>query len=394
MLTRAARALVLFVFASALFGQGAAVFPSYPAGSEPECNAAGRGSVILSLGGTGQPDLLKICARNGLGRLAWTVTGRQNTNTFTRTRFVGGCPLFPDNSVWNSRADALSVDPGSAAIIATYKAAPVGVDTSMALNLADDKTPAAPVSLDSPESDHGFYPLTPDMKVEGYSFPNGRPVSGGPFAGDAHLLALRTDECKLYEIYRLRDKAPPYHAESGAIYDLLSNDLRKDGWTSADAAGLPIWPGVLTYAELFGADEIRHMIRFTVRNTRNTYVWPARHYASHDGSPALPPMGSRWRLRADFDAAACRAGAHVGEAFPPEIARLVRALKTYGMILADNGMSILLTSDSDPRWGDPRAPDSPVARVNQWTHCIAGKDFEVVNGADLMTGPQSAATSR
>jgi hypothetical protein len=287
---------------------------------------------------------------------------------------VAGCPLFPDNNVWNSRADGLPVDASSAAVINTFSTARVGLTPGYFLNIADSSTPAGAVTFESVESDGGKYPIAPDMQAEGYGLGASFPVSKGPYENDGHLLVLQKDECKLYEIFLM-----------------MNNNLRPDGWTSADAAGLPIWAGVLTYEELFSGEEIRHMVRFTVNRTQNTFVWPARHYASRSSDPALPPMGSRWRLKSSFDETTCRANDHAGEAFPPEIQRLIRALKGYGMILSDNGISILITTDADQRWGEPFDEKSATWKMNEWAHCITGRDFEVVNASSLMVDPNSAA---
>ena len=369
--------------------------PTYPAGTEPLCDAATRSSVIITLGGTGQPDLVLTCARDGAGRYAWVGVGQQNTNTFVNSRNVGGCPLFPDDNVWNSRADSLLVDPGSDAIISTFAANRLGTAPSMAINLATSSTPAFHVSFGgNPQSDGGSYPITGGMQMEGYGFNASFPVSGGPYNGDAHLLVIQTDQCKLYEIYALGSATSPYIGGSGAIFDLMANDLRPDGWTSSDAAGLPIWPGILRYGEVYGSGEIQHMIRFTVNSTRDTYIWPARHYASHNDSASVPPMGSRWRLKATFNEATCAADEHVGGTFPPEVQRIIRALKRYGMILADNGLPILITTDSDPRWGDPNSSSSQNWIFNGWTHCIRGSDFEVVDTSTMMANPNSSAVAK
>jgi hypothetical protein len=394
------RTVTVFLLCIGAYGQTAGScicagsIPSYPAGSEPACNAATRASVIISLGDTGQPDLLKACVRDGLNRFLWAPAGQQNANSFTNVRSAGGCPIFPDNNVWNSRADKLPRDASSAAIIETYATNRVGIDSSHSINFADASTPTFPVTFSSPESDGGLYPIDVNMLVEGYGFNQSFPVSSGPYKTDAHLLVIRTDTCKLYEIFSLRSAGPPYTGGSGAIYDLTANDLRQDGWTSADAAGLPIWAGVLTYDELFGPDEINHMVRFTVDRTRNTYVWPARHYASRNSNAAFPPMGSRWRLKESFDETTCRNNEHTGQAFPPEIQKLIRALKKHGMILSDNGRAILITSNADQRWGDPASESSAIYSINGWTHCITGADFEVVNSSSIMIHPNSAAVAR
>jgi hypothetical protein len=375
-------------------GPGLGAVLVQPGGRRPVCDASRRGGLIVEVGAAGQPDLLKVCLKDGAGRFSWIGASRQNPNTFVNARKAGGCPVFPDNNVWNTKIDGLPVAAESARIIGTYGAAKLGTVPAFTLNLSDADTPTYPVAFDSPESDGGKYPITPNMQVEGYSGKGSLLVSGGPYQSDSHLLVLRKDQCKLYEIYAIGSNAPPYKAGSGAIFDLTGNDLRPDGWTSSDAAGLPIWPGVLTYAELYGEGEIRHMLRFTVNRTRNTYVWPARHYASRSGDPALPPMGSRWRLKASFDEKTCRAAEHAGQPFPPEMQRLIRALKHYGMILADNGLPIKISTDADRRWGDPESPTSANWVVNGWCHCISGQNFEVVNAQAMMTNANSAEAAQ
>jgi len=368
---------------------------SYEAGNEPLCDGRTRGQTVVILGGTGQSDLLETCLRNAAGNFAWVSAGQQNTNTFVNSRMAGNCPIFPDNNVWNTPIDSLQVDPESAGIIATYALSRVGTTPEFSLNLASSVTPAFRVTFGaSDQSDGGSYPIAPNMLVEGYQFNGSFPVSSGPYNGDAHLLVVQTNECKLYEIFGLASAAPPYNAGSGAVFDLLQNDLRPDGYTSADAAGLPIWPGVLTYAEVYGSSEIQHMVRFTVNATRDTYIWPARHYASHNDSTSVPPMGSRWRLKAAFNDSTCVANDNTGQAFPPEAQRIIRALKKYGMILADNGSPILITADTDPRWGDPNAPASATYRLNGWMHCIRGSDFEVVDTSTLVQNPNSAVVAK
>ena len=369
--------------------------PTYQAGTQPPCDATTRSSVIITLGGTGQPDLVMTCARDGAGRYAWVGVGQQNTNTFVNSRNVGGCPVFPDDNVWNSTVDSLPVDAGSAAIVGTFAANRLGTAPSMAINLATSSTPAFRISFNANTvSDGGLYPITGGMQVEGYGFNASFPVSGGPYSSDAHLLVVQTDQCKLYEIFAIGSATAPYSAYSGAIFDLMADDLRPDGWTSADAAGLPIWPGILTYGEVYGSGEIRHMVRFTVSPTQAGYIWPARHYASNNGSASLPPMGSRWRLKATFNEGTCAADEHAGGTFPPEVQRIIRALKHYGMIVSDNGLPILITTDSDPRWGDPNSSSSPNWILNGWTHCIRGSDFEVVDTSTMMVNPNSAAVAK
>jgi hypothetical protein len=358
----------------------------------PACDASRRGVIAVELNEDGRPDGFKVCLRDGAGRFAWIAASQQNSATFIHSPKVGGCPVFPDNNVWNSHVDDLPLMPDSAGIIGTYGTAKLGLVPAFSLNIADGRTPVQTLKIDSGESDFQPFPLTPEMRVEGYDGRNSLTVAGGPYKTDAHVLVLRKDDCKLFEIYGLRSNAIPYHAESVAIFDLLRNDMRPDGWTSADAAGLPIWPGVLTYAELYGQGEIHHMLRFTVDKTRNSFVWPARHYASRSGEHVLPPMGSRWRLKRSFDERVCRENELSGQAFPPEMSRLLRALKHHGMILADNGLAVKISTDADARWGNPYAPDSATWKMNGWSHCVTGLDFEVVNAQPLIVNTNSAAT--
>jgi len=387
---RASTAVLLFWLATPQSGHGPGGVATYNAGSEPACDQSRRGSMIVVLGGTGYPDQLEVCLRDGAGKFLWASASQLNRNSFAHTRTVGGCPVFPDNNVWNSTVDKLPVSPESAAIMRTYAASRLGTVSEFTLNLANSKTPAGPIQFEaSPESDQGRYPVTGSMKMQGPKREN--PVSGAPYKGsDSHLLVLETDTCKLYEIFDLKSGAPPYRAGSGAIYDLTANNLRPSGWTSADAAGLPIWPGVLTYGELYGGGDIRHVIRFTVEHTRASFVWPARHFASRSGDAALPPMGSRWRLRAAADENVCHAGDNNGKPYPPEMHRLIHALKHYGMMLADNGLGIRIATDTDGRWGDPNSPSSPEWVLNGWTHCLTGNDFEVVDASLLMVNADSA----
>jgi len=387
--------LVLSAFWALAAQQSGPALPLVQPGAPlPVCGASRRGSTIVEVGGAGRPDLLKACLQDGAGRFAWVNASQQNPNTFVNSPKAAGCPVFPDNNVWNTGIDGLPVANDSKNIIHSYATSKLGLVPAFTLNVADATTPAEKIAFSSVESDGGKYPITREMQVEGYNGKNPFPVSKGPYPTDAHLLVLRKDECKLYEIFGLESKTPPFKAGSGAIYDLTANNLREDGWTSADAAGLPIWPGVLTYAEMYGQEEIHHMLRFTVNKTRNTYIWPARHYASHAADPTLPPMGSRWRLQASFDETTCRASESAGQPFPPEMRRLIRALKHYGMIVADNGLPIKISTDADPRWGDPSSPTSATWVMNGWSHCISGQDFEVVDAQPLMKNANSAEAVR
>jgi hypothetical protein len=192
-----------------------------------------------------------------------------------------------------------------------------------------------PVSFDyDDESDHGSYPIPPNAPIEG----------GSNADGDRHVLVVDVDAWKLYELY---DAHPvgggaSWHAGSGAIFDLSSNALRPAGWTSADAAGLPIFPGLVRYDEAAEQHAINHALRFTCPRTRKAYVAPARHYASSDTSSALPPMGMRVRLKASYDTTA----------FTPTVRAILRSMMRYGMLVADNGSGWFVSGAPDPRWSD------------------------------------------
>ena len=209
------------------------------------------------------------------------------------------------------------------------------------------------------ESDPGPYPI-----------PNNPPIEGDPDGdGDRHMLILDQDNCLLYELYAAHLENDGWHAGSGAIFDLQDYALRPDGWTSADAAGLAIFPGLVRYDEV-AAGEIRHAIRFTVRETRRDYVWPARHFASSLTGSQYPPMGQRFRLKASFDITG----------YSPEVQVILQAMKTYGIILADNGSNWFISGVPDERW------DNDVLRELRQ---VSGADFEAVDVSSLMLDPDS-----
>ncbi len=209
--------------------------------------------------------------------------------------------------------------------------------------------------------DPGPYPIPPNPLIE----------QGPNSTGDRHILLIDTDNCILYELFNAWPLASgSWSAGSGAIFPLNSNALRPSGWTSADAAGLPIFPGLVRYDEV-ASGQINHALRFTAPATNDTFVWPARHYASPHNGTQYPPMGTRFRLRQDFDISS----------FPPHVQVILAALKTYGMILADNGASWFISGVPDSRWNDDE--------MHQLTRVI-GADFEAVDESSLMVDPNSA----
>ena len=199
------------------------------------------------------------------------------------------------------------------------------------------------------ESDRGPYPIPRNVKIEG--------------GGDRHAIVVDRDRCRLYELYALRRTPAGWRAGSGAIWSLRSNRLRPAGWTSADAAGLPILPGLARYDEV-ARGRIDHALRVTVRESRRAYVYPARHFASDSRDPDLPPMGLRLRLRGDYPTAG----------FPRQARIVLEALKRYGLLVADNGTSWYVTGAPDPRW---RNDDLRTLER------VRGSDFEVVAAGSL-----------
>ena len=285
---------------------------------------------------------------------------------------LAGCAVFPGDSIWNVPVDTLPVDANSATYIAT-----IGSDDHVHPDFGSDLWDGGPIGIPyvvvpgsqpkvavtfdyDDESDPGPYPIPPDPPIEG----------GAESDGDRHVLVLDSDNCILYELYyAFPQPNGSWHAGSGAIFDLNSHALRPAGWTSADAAGLPVLPGLVRYDEV-AAGEIGHAIRFTAPQTRREYTWPARHYASSLTGGQYPPMGQRFRLRADFDVSG----------FAPEVQVVLRALKKYGMILSDNGSSWFISGVPDERWDNDN-----LRQLRQ----VRGSDFEAVDVSSLMVHPDS-----
>jgi hypothetical protein len=277
------------------------------------------------------------------------------------------CPVLPPNNPWNQRVDHLPVAGDSATLIASiglgepvhpdfgsglYAGGPIGIPYA----IVGRRTRRVPVSFDYPsESDKGPYPLPPGVPIEG----------GRSSTGDRHVIVVDRDTCKDYELFAAYPLAGggAWHAGSGAIFDLRSNHLRPAGWTSADAAGLPILPALARYDEVAGGS-VDHALRFTAARTRAAFVYPARHFASSSHDPSLPPMGLRVRLKASVDIAG----------LPRQARVIAEALKRYGMILADNGSPWYISGAPDRRWN------------NDALHLLdrlQGRDFEVVDTSSL-----------
>ena len=280
-----------------------------------------------------------------------------------------GCPVFPASNVWNQRIDARPKAGDSATLIAT-----IGLDRGLhmdfgsyagygiPINVVSAATPRTTVAFEyDDESDQVGYPIPATPLIEGAG-------DGTETSGDRHILMVDKDACRLYELFATqRTSGGGWSAGSGATWDLRSNALRPAGWTSADAAGLPILPGLVRYDEV-AAGEIAHALRFTTNLTRHAYIYPARHFASSSTDPARPPMGLRVRLKASYDTSGLSPHARV----------IAEALKRYGMILADNGSPWYITGQSDPRFDDDVLHELDV---------ITGRDLEVVDTSGLVNGP-------
>ena len=271
------------------------------------------------------------------------------------------CPVFPATNPWNERVDRLPVAARSTAIVGSigagatlhadfgsglWEGSPIGIP----ITVVPGSQKRVRVSfLYADESDRGPYPIPANVRIEGGS--------------DHHAVIVDRDACRLYELYALEQTGSRWKAGSGAIWDLRSNRLRPAGWTSADAAGLPILPGLARYDEV-AAGRIDHALRFTVSETRRAYVYPARHYASDETDPSLPPMGLRVRLKAGYPISG----------FPRQARVVLQALKRYGMIVADNGTSWYITGAPDERWSNDQL--HTLGRV-------PGSAFEVVDTSKL-----------
>lgn len=300
--------------------------------------------------------------------LGQTGNAAQPPASSTTGPHIGKCPVFPADNIWNTAIDRLPVDPHSDAYVRSIgRDKPLHPDfgrpatSGMPYNVVPGSQPKVPVAVKGGESDTGPVPVPANPLIEG----------GGQ--ADSHMIVIDQDTCKLYELF-LAKKAPDgkWTADSAAHYDLRSNALRPDGWTSADAAGLPIFPGLVRYEEV-AAGEIKHAIRFTAQKTRRSYVWPGRHFASRSDDANLPPMGLRVRLRANYDISK----------FSKETQVILRAMKKYGMILSDNGSPWFFQGAPNANW----KPEEITVEMRN----VQGADFEAVDTAPLMRGPNSGA---
>jgi hypothetical protein len=303
---------------------------------------------------------------------------------------TGNLQVFPKDNPWNWDISSYAVDPNSNNYVASIGAAvnlhpdfgtvwagnPIGIPY-VVVNGNQPKI-AINYTAYGDESDSGPFPIPLNAPVEG----------GTDTTGDCHVLAVDTTNQMLYELYSAKPRTDHWDAGCGAKYDLTSNALRPETWTSADAAGLPIFPGLVRYEEVYIQQNIDHALRFTVVNSQKKYIWPARHYASSSIDPNRPPMGLRFRLKAGFNIS--------GFSAPVQV--ILVALKKYGMLVADNGSNWYISGAPDDRWDDD---------VLGELKSIAGSNFEaivtvdangdpiypaVINGPRLITGTDGEGT--
>lgn len=286
---------------------------------------------------------------------------------------IGTCSVLPANDIWNTPVDTLPVLSNSASMVSTIGAS-TGFHADFGAGLWDGGPIGIPfVSVPGTQAKYPATFLYVDESDPGpYAVPLTAPIEGGSGStGDRHAIAIDTDHCVLYELYRAFPGASDWTADSGAIFDLKSNALRPSGWTSADAAGLPIMPGLVTYEEV-QTGEITHAIRFTAPQSRRGFVWPARHYASSLTGTQYPRMGERFRLKAGFDISS----------YPSDVQVMLRAMKKYGIIMADNGSAWFISGKPDSRWNN-----SNLQTLGQ----LLGSNFEAVDATVLMIDPNSGA---
>lgn len=280
---------------------------------------------------------------------------------------VGKCPVFPRSSHWNKRVDKLPLHPRSAAIVSA-----IGRDEHSHADFGSGNYNGGPIGIPyrtvsrHQKRVHVSFQYAGESDRGGYPVPANVPIEGGPNAdGDRHVIVVDRSRCRLYELFDAHpvDGGKSWRAGSGAKWRLRSNHMRHRGFTSADAAGLPILPGLARYGEV-KRGSIRHALRITVPETRKAFIYPARHYASDSTDPNLPAMGQRLRLRPDFDVSS----------FPRQTRVVLRALKRYGAIVADNGSAWYVSGAPNRGWSNDDLHS--LQRVK-------GSDFQVVDSSKL-----------
>jgi len=282
-------------------------------------------------------------------------------NTPEADHIMAALQVFPRDNPWNKDISQLPVLPNSREIIARVGAdKPIGYNLDMAFIIVpkDQKKVDVRITMYPDESDKGPFPIPDNAPIENWPLDGRtlRQAQSGQEDADRHLLVLDPLNRKLYEMWQARKTSAGWECSCAAVFDMGSNKLRPEGWTSADAAGLPILPAVIRYDEV-ERGMVAHAMRFTVRNTRRAYVYPATHFASTKTDQNLPRMGERFRLRADFDVSG----------FSPHVQAILKGLKTFGMFVADNGGD----------WRLSVAPDSRIKGLDELRR-LKGADFEVV----------------
>lgn len=310
-----------------------------------------------------------VVARHHARRIEGLLASLDPVHAAYESPSLDGRQLFPPNDPWNTDVSKEPVDPHSDALIAgigaesslhpdfgtTYNGEPWGIPYV----LVPGSQPKVRVRFTyADESDPGPYPIPPNAPIEG----------GANSDGDRHVIVIDKDNWILYELYNAFPQPDgSWKADAGAIFNLKKKSPQRPiGWTSADAAGLPVMAGLIRYDEVVGQGKLTHAIRFTTRHTRRAFVYPASHFASNSQDPGLPPMGMRVRLKADYDI----------DRFTPDCQAILQGLKTYGMILADNGGPWFISGAPDSRWNDSHL--NLLKRVH-------GSDFEVVRVGKIET---------
>jgi hypothetical protein len=286
------------------------------------------------------------------------------SSSYPLGRGTGGCRVFPGSNPWHEKVANLPVSPLSSQYIAS-----IGAGLDLHPDFGHERSygiPYAVVPADQPEVAIHFTAYGDQSNPGPYPIPPGAPVEGGQNAsGDRHVLVLQAGTCKLYELYDAYQQSDgSWDAGSGAVFNLRSNKLRPDGWTSADAAGLSIFAGLIRYDEI-QRGYINHAIRFTVPETQAGFIHPATHFASSSTNPDLPPMGLRLRLEASYPIAS----------FPRTDRIILQAMKTYGLIVADNGSPWFFQGATDPRWNDNVLDD---------LKSVPGSAFQVVDSGPIL----------
>jgi hypothetical protein len=309
---------------------------------------------------------IAVTEQNNLAHTAAVETPSIEPESTSNGPVVANCPMFPADNIWNARVDSLPLHPMSNAWIDS-----IGRDEGFHMDFGSGEWDGGLIGIPynvvsgssltkytvefyyTDESDAGPYPIPETPLIE--------------YGSDHHILVVDTDDCVLYEIYDASFENDQWNGGSGAVWDLNSNALRPETWTSADAAGLPILPGLVRYEEI-AAGEIKHALRFTVEETAG-YIWPARHQTA-DPQEGIPPMGARFHLKGDYDISG----------FASEMQVILRAMKEYGIILADNGSNWYVSGAPDERW------DNDMLHL---LDVLTGNNFEALDTSVLMVDADS-----